>query len=85
MTNRPDWEAIEQTPDHVPATAYQALGYRKEYPWPSKSARASSDQVRLLLLFVTEKTTLADNLRHLRWHHFSPASVAAGDALEDVT
>src|ERR1700730_7170250 len=50
------------------------------------SARASRPtKTRLLFLLVTEKTTLADDLRHLRWHHFIPALVAAGDALEHVT
>src|SRR5207249_2295500 len=39
----------------------------------------------LLLSFVAEKATLADEFRHLRWHHFVPALVAAGDALEHVT
>src|SRR3977135_2448697 len=50
------------------------------------SARASRPtKTRLLFLFVIEKTTLADDLRHLRWHHFIPALVAAGDALEHIT
>src|SRR6266403_3470429 len=40
---------------------------------------------RLLLLRVAEKATLADDLCHLRWHHFIPALVPAGDALEHVT
>jgi hypothetical protein len=39
----------------------------------------------LLLLFVAKKATLADDLRHLRWHHLFPALVPAGDALEHVT
>src|SRR6266478_6010848 len=42
-------------------------------------------KIRLLLLFVAEKATLPDHLRHLGWHHFIPALVAAGDALEHVT
>src|SRR6266566_3422561 len=48
-------------------------------------SRVASDKIRLLLLFVAEKATLADDLRHLWWHHFIPALVAAGDALEHVT
>src|SRR5438477_8120171 len=47
------------------------------------SVRAS--KIRLLRFFVAEKATLADDLRHLGWHHFIPALVAAGDALEHVT
>src|SRR6266566_8551358 len=39
---------------------------------------------RLLLFRVAEKATLADYLGHLRGHHFIPALVAAGDALEHV-
>src|SRR5213080_557881 len=39
----------------------------------------------LLLFCIAEKATLADHLRHLRWHHFIPALVATGDALEHVT
>ena len=35
--------------------------------------------------FVAEKTTLADDLRYLRWHDFIPVLVPAGDALEHVT
>src|SRR6266487_6037752 len=42
-------------------------------------------KIRLLLFFVAEKATLPDHLRHLRWHHFIPALVAAGDAFEHVT
>src|SRR5438045_9414920 len=40
---------------------------------------------RLLLFRVAEKATLADYLGHLRGHHFIPALIAAGDALEHVT
>src|SRR6266481_2243181 len=47
------------------------------------SVRAT--KIRSLLLFVAKKATLADHLCHLGWHHFIPALVAAGDALEDVT
>src|SRR5436853_6474825 len=39
----------------------------------------------LLLFCIAEKATLADDLGHLRWDHFIPALVAAGDALEHVT
>src|SRR5438105_15199608 len=37
-----------------------------------------------LPFFVAEEAALADDLRHLRWHHFIPALVPAGDALEHV-
>jgi hypothetical protein len=47
--------------------------------------RLASDQNQLRLFRVAEKATLADDLRHLGWHHFIPALVAAGDALELVT
>jgi hypothetical protein len=47
--------------------------------------RLASDQNQLRLFRVAEKATLADDLRHLGWHHFIPAFVAAGDALEHVT
>src|SRR5260370_30692169 len=39
----------------------------------------------LLILFLEKKPPLANDPRHLGWHHFIPALVAAGDALEDVT
>ena len=39
----------------------------------------------LLLFCIAEKATLADDLRHLHRHHFIPALVATGDALERVT
>src|SRR4030095_10049923 len=42
-------------------------------------------KIRLLPFCVAEKGTLANDLRHLGWHHFIPALVAAGDALEHVT
>src|SRR5438046_8793227 len=48
-----------------------------------RSLRAT--KIRLLLFFVAEKTTLTDDLRHLRWHHFIPGLIAAGDALEHIT
>src|SRR6266699_2837244 len=42
-------------------------------------------KIRLPLFCVAEKATLADHLCHLGWHHFIPALVAAGDALEHIT
>src|SRR5215217_5387392 len=39
---------------------------------------------KLLLLSISEKAALADKVGHLRWHHFIPALIPAGDALKDV-
>src|SRR5437870_11896637 len=39
---------------------------------------------RLLLLGVAEKTALSNDRSYLRWHHFIPALVPGGDALEHV-
>ena len=41
--------------------------------------------MKSFLLCVTEKAALSDDPSYLRWHHFIPALVPAGDALEHVT
>src|SRR5207248_8386677 len=60
-------------------------GYPRELRLRRPPLQQRATKIRLLLFFVAEKAPLPDHLRHLGWHHFIPALVAAGDALEHVT
>ena len=77
MVNTKEFNAV--------ACAVLSATAQKSYsPGGYNLRKAKRCVISLLLLFVAEKAALADHLRYLRWDHFLPALVPAGDALEHV-